>query len=121
MRYPLAILAFSICTGLAVNAESAKDEIHLRATVQSVRYIGNFSGVVIPVHFDPGFALTVRIESADPAISNFPEGAVVTFAIHSPSQLFRGKAEKGKTYNFVLHRVIENGKARFFGLQLEKP
>ena len=121
MSHPLAILTFSICACLAVRAESAKDEIRLRATVQEVIVLADFSGKVIPVHADPRFALTVRIESVDPVISNFRPGSTVTFAIHSPSLLFAGDPEKGKTYDFVLHRTVENGKVSFYGLQLGKP
>src|SRR5262245_20051113 len=97
-------------------AQGANDVIRLRARVQSVVLLEDFSGVVIPVHFDPGFALTVRIESATPQVAGFASGSVVTFAIHSPSLLFAGEPTKGKTYDFVLHRKIENGKVRFFGL-----
>ena len=114
----LVILALGLSVGHAQNKD---DEIHLRATVHSLVFLGDFSGKVIPVHADPRFALTMRIESASPAISNFPAGAVVTFAIHSPSLLLGCKAEKGKTYDFVLHRKIENGKMRFFGLHLQRP
>jgi hypothetical protein len=100
-------------------AQNANDEIRLRATARSVVLLGDFSGVVIPVHFDPGFALTVRIESASPPVAGFAPGSVVTFAIHSPTLLFAGEPAKGKTYAFVLHRKIENGKVRFFGLYLQ--
>lgn len=116
----LLILVFSLCTCMAGSTTNNTDELHLRTTIQSVVFLGDFSGVVIPVHADPRFALTVHIESADPAISNFHTGDVVTFAIHSPSLLLGCKAEKGKTYNFVLHKTVENGKVRFFGLQIQR-
>ncbi|HEY6971812.1 MAG TPA: hypothetical protein VJA94_21555 [Candidatus Angelobacter sp.] len=116
----LVILALGLSVG---HAQNRNDEIHLKATVRAVIVLSDFSGTITPVHFDPLFALTVRIESANPAISNFRPGSLVTFAIHSPAQLFPGEGEavKGKTYDFVLHRTIENGKVRFFGLQLQRP
>jgi prephenate dehydratase len=57
--------------------------------------------------------------SAVPAVPDFGARAVVTFAIHSPSRLFEGEAANGKTYEFLLHRKIEDGKPRFFGLKLQ--
>jgi|SRR6266851_1323577 len=74
---------------------------------------------VIPVDFDPRFALTLNIESARPSVNRFRKGAVVTLAIHSPSELFEEKPRKGKTYNFSLSRTTENGKVRFYALQIE--
>jgi hypothetical protein len=80
--------------------QSTKDEIHLRATVRDVVPLSDFSGEITPVDFDPRFALTVRIESVDPAVGNFPAGTVVAFAIHSPALVFGDDATKGKTYDF---------------------
>jgi len=97
-----------------------KQKIHLRATVHDVVPLTDFSGKVTLVDFDPKFALTVRIESVDPAVSGFAAGAVISFAIHSPALLFREDVTKGKTYDFSLEREIEHGKVRFFGLKVEK-
>jgi len=116
----LAILAMSLSACAVGQAQSANDEIRLRATVQAVVPLTNFSGGITLVGVDPRFALTVRIESTVPAVADFTEGAVVTFAIHSPSLLFAGEPTKGKTYDFSLRRKIENGRARFFGLRVRK-
>ena len=99
--------------------QNTKNEIHLRATVQNVVPLTDFSGKITPVDFDPRFALTVRMESVDPAVSSFTVGAVVVFAIHSPA-LLGEDTTKGKTYNFSLQREIKHSKSRFFGLKLEK-
>ena len=120
MLRSLAILAVSLSACNACLAQSTNDEIHLRATVQAVVPLTSFSGKVTPVDVDPRFALVVRIESAVPAVANFTEGAVVTLAIHSPSLLFAGEPKKGKTYDFLLGRKIENGKVSFFGLRVRK-
>jgi len=112
----LAILAMSLSACAAGQAQSTNDEIHLRATVQAVVPLTGFSGQVTPVDVDPKFALTMHIESAVPAVANFTEGAVVALAIHSPSLLFEGESANGKTYDFVLHRKIEDGKVRFVEL-----
>jgi len=108
-----------VAAGSAGQARSTVDEIHMRATVQDVVLLAGFSGKVIPVDFDPRFALTVRIESVGPAAANFTAGAVVGFANHSPSLLFGEEAKKGKTYDFSLQRVIKHGKTRYFGLKVE--
>ncbi|HWY58350.1 MAG TPA: hypothetical protein VNZ03_28050 [Terriglobales bacterium] len=112
----LAILAISLSACAAGQEQHTKDEIHLRATVQAVVPLTSFSGQVTPVDVDPRFALTVHVESAIPALADFTEGSVVALAIHSPSRLFEGEPTNGKTYDFVLHRNMENGKVRFVGL-----
>ncbi|SRR5712692_393270 len=116
----LTILAASLFACTACQAQRTTDEVHLRATVQDIVLLSHFSGKITPVNFDPRFALTVRVESVIPATKNFTPGAVVAFAIHSPSMLFDGEATKGKTYDFSLMREVEHGKTRFFGLRVEK-
>lgn len=98
-------------------SQNPKNEFHLRATVQGVVPLADYSGKVIRVDFDQRFALIVRIESIDPAVSGFNAGAVITFAIHSPALLFGADVTKGKTYDFALQE-IKHGKTRFFGLKV---
>jgi hypothetical protein len=62
--YPSSLL-------LPAQPQSTGDEIHLRATVQNVARLTDFSGKITPVDFDPRFALIVRIESVDPAVGSF--------------------------------------------------
>jgi hypothetical protein len=62
----------------------------------------------------------VRIESVTPADTNFTVGSTVTFAIHSPSRLFLGEDAKGKTYDFSVRRMTEQGKTRYFQLEIRK-
>jgi hypothetical protein len=116
----LAILAASLFACSAGQAQRTTEEVHLHATVQDIVLLSHFSGKITPVNFDPRFALTVRVESVIPATTNFTPGAVVAFAIHSPSMLFDGEAAIGKTYDFSLMREVEHGKTRFFGLRVEK-
>ena len=116
----LVTLVVSLVACTPGQTQSTRDEIHLRATVQNVVPLTDSSGKITPVDFDPRFALTVRIESVDPAVGSFTVGAVVAFAIHSPALLFGEDATKGKTYNFSLQRVTKHGKTRFFGLKVEK-
>jgi hypothetical protein len=126
MLRTLALPAISLAACNACHAQAAHDEIYLRATVQkAVVPLADFSGSVIPVDIDPRFALTVRIESTVPAAPNFIAGAVVTLAIHSPSLLFAGgpttgRPRKGRTYDFVLYREIEDGKVRFIGIEARR-
>jgi hypothetical protein len=97
----------------------SKNEIHLRATVQDVVPLPDYSGKVTPVDLDPRFALTVRIESVNPAVSDFTAGAVIAFAIHSPALLFRGDVTKGKTCEFSLQHDIRHGRTRFSDLKVQ--
>ena len=116
----LVTLAVSLLACTPGQTQSTGDEIHLRATVLNIVPLTDFSGKITQVHFDPRFALTVRIESVDPAVGSFTVGAVVAFAIHSPALLFGEDATKGKKYDFSLQREIMFGKTRFFGLKVEK-
>src|SRR5215510_12215181 len=115
----LAILAMSlwVCTA-GQTMQSTNDEVRLRATVQAVVPLTDFSGTMTPVDIDPLFALTVCVESVVPKVPNFSAGAVVTLGIHSPSRLFAVEPTKGKTYDFVLHREGRDGKARFYWMSL---
>jgi hypothetical protein len=102
-------------------ARNSQDEIHLRATVQSVVPLTSFAGHVTPVDIDPRFALTVHVESVTPSVPNFSEGALGIFAIHSPSLLFAGDPTKGKAYDFSVRREIHDGKVKFRGLEIVAP
>ena len=121
MKLNIAVVLLTLGLVAASSAGQARttiDEIHMRATVQDVVLLTHFSGKAIRVDFDPRFALTVRIESVGPANTNFTVGAVVAFAIHSPSLLFGEEAKKGKTYDFSVQREIKDGKTRYFGLKV---
>src|SRR5215467_597849 len=112
----LVAQCFSVCN--PAQAQRADTEINLRATVQSITLLSTFSGTAIRVAGDPRFALTMRIESAVPAIGNLKKGTVTTFAIHSPSLLFDGDPTIGKTYDFLLCREIDHGKVTYIGLRV---
>ena len=116
MLRTLAVLALSLAACNAGQAQDTHDEIYLRATVQAIVPLADFSGSITPVGTDPRFALTLRIDSVVPVVANFSDGTVVTLAIHSPSLLFAGEPTKGQTYDFSLGRKIENGKTVFVGL-----
>ncbi|SRR6266849_3620168 len=75
MLRSLALLAMTLLSWNAGQSQSTDDEIRMRATVQAVAPLSSsFSGKIIPVATDPRFALTMRIESAVPAVANFTEG-----------------------------------------------
>ncbi len=119
MRHILTI-AISVLMFCAFGpAQNINDEIHMRATVQAVVPLTSFSGQITSVDVDPRFALTVHIESVIPAVSNFPEGSAVALAIHSPTLVFAGDPTRGKTYNFSVHRTLEGGNTKFFGLTVD--
>src|SRR5208337_503332 len=119
MRHTLTIAIPLLLFGAFSHAQNSNDEIHIRATVQAVVPLTSFSGQVTSVDVDPRFALTVHVESVIPAVSNFPEGAVVTLAIHSPTLLFAGEPTRGKTYNFSVQRTLEDGNTKFLGFTVD--
>ncbi|HYM78193.1 MAG TPA: hypothetical protein VE377_19620 [Candidatus Dormibacteraeota bacterium] len=119
MRHTLTIAISLLLFGAFSHAQNSNDEIHIRATVQAVVPLTSFSGQATSVDVDPRFALTVHVESVIPAVSNFPEGAVVTLAIHSPTLLFAGEPTRGKTYNFSVHRTLEGGNTKFLDLTVD--
>jgi len=110
LNIAVVLLTFGLVAAAAQQARSTIDKIHMRVTVQDVVLLTDFSGKVIPVDFDPRFAVTVRIESVGPAVTNFTVGAVVAFAIHSPSLLFGEEAKKGKTCDFSVHVRLSTGR-----------
>jgi hypothetical protein len=99
--------------------ESVK--FHLRAKVEAVVPLTDFSGQVTPVDFAPKFALTLRVETVKPALDELVPDSQITFAIHSPALLFAGDPEKNLVYDFYLVRENEDGKVRFNGLSTHRP
>ena len=120
MRYLFGILLVGTCVCGGSDQQGAVERFKMRATVQDVVVLQQFTGTVVQAHFDPFFALTLRIESVTPPLTNFTKGSVVTFAIHSPSMLFAGETPKGKTLDFVLSRETQSGKKTVFGLEVER-
>ena len=112
----LFVLAIALALWNTGQAQDSHDEIYVRASMEAIVQLADFSGSVIPVDPDPRFAMTLHIESATPTVADFSKGAAVTLAIRSPSLLFAGEPTKGMTYDFSLGRKIENGKTVFVGL-----
>ena len=99
-------------------AQSKASEILLKAEFETVVPLTSFSGEVTPIDIDPRFALTLRVEKAEPVVKELARGAEITFAIHSPSLLFGGDPFKGGTYDFRLRRETTGKKVRFLDLRL---
>jgi hypothetical protein len=112
-------LVLSIALALS-NPSQARDthELYLRATVEAIVPLADFSGSVIRVDPDPRFAITLQIESVDPVVAAFSKGTSITLAVHSPSLLFAGEPTTGRAYHFSLGRKMENGKTIFAGLKV---
>jgi carboxypeptidase family protein len=123
---PRIAAAILLLLGVAVHAQEhgptgAKSvELHLRATVEAVVPLTDFSGKVTPVDFAPSFALTVRVETVKPTADEFVPGSEITFAIHSPALLFEGDTDKSLAYDFYLVRETKDGKVRFNGLSTHR-
>ncbi len=64
MKLNIAVVLLTlglVAASSAGQGRSTIDEIHMRATLQDVIPLTDFSGKVIPVDFDRRFALTVRV------------------------------------------------------------
>ncbi len=115
----LPVLAMILTSFCAAQTRPTDDQTHLRATVQKIVTIPEFTGRIIPVAVDPRFAMTVHVESAVPPSDTFAPGSVVTLGIHSPSLLFLEDKVEGKTWDFILYRQTENGKTRYWYIELQ--
>jgi len=119
MRHLFAIFLISTCGCWGSDHQSMVERFRMRATVQDVIVLQQFTGMIVPAHVDPRFALTLRIESIAPPLAGFGNGSTVTFAIHSPMKLFAGATPKSKALDFVLWRERVPGKETVFRLELE--
>jgi len=100
-----ALLSFCISHAEGTNSVTTNDLVRLRVTVVDSFPIKEFHGSLFSTSdVDPRFALTLRIDSCVPAITNLKSGTVVTFAVHSPSLFLNGKAEKGRTNEITMLR-----------------
>ena len=120
MLRAITILLLSLEISLAVDAKRQQEKFSLRATVLDVVMLSDYSGSVIPVKFDPQFAVTMRIHSITPSLAGFTKGATVAFAVHSPANLFAAENPRGKAHDFMLRRETINGKARWSSLEIRR-
>jgi hypothetical protein len=103
--FALAFLVASTAKAEFTNNVATNEVVPLRVTVLDVVPLRGFKGSLTPTtDVDPRFALTVRIESSAPAITNLESGTVVTFAVHSPSRFLGGSAKKGETREITMPR-----------------
>lgn len=120
MLRAIVILLLSLVVTLAAETKPQREEFRLNATVLNVVMLSDYSAAAIPVGFDPQFAVTMRVRSIAPSLPNLTKGAIVTFAIHSPSQLFGSVDAKGKTYDFTLRRETSHAKTSFSSLEVQR-
>ena len=121
LRSLLALAAATIMAAtVSAQEKPRREEFRLRATVQDVVMMAKFSGTVVPIGIDPRYCVTMRVESITPPLSSFTKGATVTFAIHSPSQLFGAAEAKGKTYDLTLSREVAGGKPKYTWLEVRR-
>jgi hypothetical protein len=121
MRHLASILLLSANACWASDQQQdTVERFKLRAKVQDVTLLRQFAGTVVETHFDPRYALTLRVESMTPPLATYTNGAIVTFAIHSPSRLFAGEVPKGKTVDFMLSRQEKAGSAAAWMLEVER-
>ena len=106
----VALLVFRAAQAQSTDSVEANDVVRLNITVMNVVPLRSFSGTLTPTgHGDPRFALTVRIDSCLPVVTNLNSGTVVTFGVHSPSLFLGGSAEKGSTNVITMPRTKAEG------------
>ncbi len=89
-------------------ASSQEIIIHFTGTVKSINLLGKKKVLIIPVHFDPRYALTLHIDSVQEEKVPLEASNTKVFGIHSPSKLFAEPREQaiGKTYDFEVTWTI---------------
>ena len=103
--FTFVLLICLTAAGQGTNDVTTNDVARLSVTVLDVVPLHSFAGSLTPTSdVDPRFALTVRIDSCVPAITNMKSGIVITFAVHSPSRFLGGSAEKGETHQIEMSR-----------------
>ena len=71
MRYLIAAIMISTCVCWGSDQQCTVERFKLRATVQDGIVLQQFTGAVVQAHFDPRFALSLRIESVTPPLTSF--------------------------------------------------
>jgi len=75
---------------------------------------------VIPVHFDPQYAVFIQLESVSSSSAALQLGHQVVFAIHSPTRLFIEE-----TTNVIGHRydfsIVKDPESHFSALEVVRP
>jgi hypothetical protein len=107
---------------LATEPASQTRHFRLRAEVLSV---GPAPSTIprdcIRSAFDAQFVLIARVISVTPDDARFIPRHTVSFAIHSPSQLFMGDEPRGHTYDFDLHTPEAGSKLWSLDIARERP
>jgi len=103
----LAAVFFASGFAQAQNTNPAtSNDVRLLVTVMDSIPLRDFRGSLTPTgDFDPRFALTVRIDSCVPAITNLKFGTIIALAVHSPALFLKGSAEKGKAHEITMPRT----------------
>jgi hypothetical protein len=97
---------------------SHKISITFIGTVNSIEPLGRRELRVIPVDFDPRFAITVHVEGVTPKDAPFTADTDQVFAVHSVAMLFGTMEEDivGKKYRFKIAWNRARNRSRFSDL-----
>ena len=58
--------------------------------IKSIEILGERKLSIMPIEFNPKFAVTVYIEDIPEKTGTFQKGSDIVFGIHSPARFFRG-------------------------------
>ncbi|HEX5222114.1 MAG TPA: peptidylprolyl isomerase [Verrucomicrobiae bacterium] len=109
MKHVFALLAAALFGSGVAEAQGTNsdtnDVVRLGVTVVDSVLLSGFSGAINRMgDVDPRFAVTLRIDSCAPALTNLHSGTIVPFAVHSPALFLSGNASKGTTHEITMSR-----------------
>lgn len=73
--------------------------------IKSIEIFGKRRLVIIPIEFNPKFAVTIYIEKVRQKITAFQKGSDIVFGIHSPARFFRGLSDDKIINNLLRFNV----------------
>ena len=111
---------FALALLPAKTASTAEPEtIHFTARVRDIASLTKHSGQSILAANDPRFALTLEILAVRPEGTVFAAKQLMSFAIHSPAQLFATADTEhiiGRIFDFTIQRTREEDQTRYSAL-----
>ena len=103
-------------------AVPAEKTVRFTARVRNIDYFDNYSGKIIVVDgIESSFALTLEVLAVHSDSADFTRRQTVSFAIHSPTQVFGfiecgSKHVIGKIFDFSIDRTQKDGRTHYSSL-----
>src|SRR2546426_599777 len=105
MRTLLTLLLWVFFAALTSHGQGTNEIFKMKGTVVATRALTGvtFANPYRYVPIDPAdLSITVRVESVEPALTNYLKGSLATFSTLVQSNFFPRDAARGAVYDFVL-------------------